>query len=178
MRGWLFGTVALLTFGILLASKALRWKLLNHCAELDRIEDEGLRDTIRYHLLNEYEPSRLKAILLAVTPTLLFDVLGDALISAGRGFYGLAMILVLLPLIAVGEVWLVRNELKRAVRRALAFRGVLVCLHCGYDLSRQEESRCPECGHAFDPARRSLKKGAFYAVGFWQEPKVPGNERP
>ena len=47
--------------------------------------------------------------------------------------------------------WLVRRSSQQELRRCLHSIGVLLCLHCGYDLRGQTEPRCPECGRAFNP---------------------------
>ena len=66
--------------------------------------------------------------------------LGSALIS---GFVG--------GLIGrCGFQWYLRNPIRKYLRDELVARGVPICLRCGYDLRGQTESRCPECGGAFD----------------------------
>lgn len=43
-------------------------------------------------------------------------------------------------------VRLVREPMRKSLRRQLAERGVPVCVPCGYDLRGLTERRCPECG--------------------------------
>jgi hypothetical protein len=43
-----------------------------------------------------------------------------------------------------------RRNIQRSLRSQLIERGTPICLECGYDLRGQIESRCPECGTAFD----------------------------
>ena len=46
--------------------------------------------------------------------------------------------------------WIYGRRLPELVRRELNDQGIPVCIACGYDISAQEVSRCPECGRAFD----------------------------
>lgn len=68
-------------------------------------------------------------------------------------------------------VQIARRRIRPFIWQKLAERGVIVCLHCGYDLRGQTVCRCPECGKAFDPQRLTLKKGVMYAVDCWRERK-------
>jgi hypothetical protein len=53
---------------------------------------------------------------------------------------------------AVFFVYLAAARRRRFLRKLLREEGVIICLHCGYDLRGLTEGRCPECGHSFDPA--------------------------
>ncbi len=44
-------------------------------------------------------------------------------------------------------VWVVRNPIRRGLRRQLATNGLPICVQCGYDTRELTEPRCPECGH-------------------------------
>jgi hypothetical protein len=53
--------------------------------------------------------------------------------------------------IFIGCLWH-RRLTRRRLRVELTKLGQAICLECGYDLRGQVESRCPECGRAFDRA--------------------------
>ena len=50
----------------------------------------------------------------------------------------------------VGWKMTLRDRYRRLLREELIQLGVPICVHCGYDLRGLTESRCPECGRAFD----------------------------
>ncbi len=51
--------------------------------------------------------------------------------------------------------WIYGRKLRELVRHELNTQGIPVCIGCGYDISAQEVSRCPECGRDFDPGAAS-----------------------
>jgi peptidoglycan/LPS O-acetylase OafA/YrhL len=69
---------------------------------------------------------------------------------------------VLIPLVVLsGAVWyggfraFVREPMRKRLRASLRSHGLLLCIHCGYDLRGVGESRCPECGDAFTKPQHS-----------------------
>lgn len=48
-------------------------------------------------------------------------------------------------------VRLVREPMRKSLRRQLAERGVPICVPCGYDLRGLADGRCPECGASVSP---------------------------
>lgn len=63
---------------------------------------------------------------------------------------------VFIPVWCIGAVFLTfmlfRSGIRRRIRAELIDKGVALCIHCGYNLAGQVESRCPECGEDFDPS--------------------------
>lgn len=48
--------------------------------------------------------------------------------------------------VAVIQIWLCRRYIQGSIRREMVERGMLVCVHCGYDLTGNISGICPECG--------------------------------
>ena len=161
----------LLGFGIVCAGPLLvQDRMLASLPEIRGIKDEELREYVKGSVIGNSQPSWVVRIL-GTGFTYGFFVGTEYLLSyfshprdgasLRNDVYGAAWAFFLL--------WMSRASLRKSVRRKLAERGVLVCLHCGYDLRGQTVCRCPECGKAFDPQRLTLKKGALYAVDCWRE---------
>lgn len=51
-----------------------------------------------------------------------------------------------------------RKPVRRYLREDLVGRGIPICVECGYDLRGLSESRCPECGAAFDAGLLSSER--------------------
>jgi len=43
-------------------------------------------------------------------------------------------------------LWLTNGAVRREMRDELRFKGLPICVKCGYDLGSIENSNCPECG--------------------------------
>lgn len=72
---------------------------------------------------------------------------------------GIPLALVLAVALFLGHRIFIAPCVQAEIRRELAGRGYLVCVHCGYDLRAQTELRCPECGLAFVLPQEKTQKG-------------------
>ncbi len=59
------------------------------------------------------------------------------------------------------------EEMKAAWGADLPFIG-LCCPKCGYNLTGTTETRCPECGEAFDPAKLRPPKSGWRSGSWWR----------
>jgi hypothetical protein len=173
--------ITILAFGltVVCATAFLVRRMLRDLPEIRQIADEELRNHIVYSVRESFELSGGKKVLAAVLPFALFiaaDWVLSCLTTPDRlrsGSLGCLMLHIaglgcLVPVVTILEYRVARKELRRFVWRRCAQHGVLVCMHCGYDLRGQTVCRCPECGKPFDPKRLSLKTGAFYPLDFWR----------
>jgi len=56
---------------------------------------------------------------------------------------------ILVPLLGgLSTHFLLRNRMRKGLRRYLRDEGVILCIPCGYDLAGNESGVCPECGEA------------------------------
>jgi hypothetical protein len=176
--------VAILAFGltVVCANAVLFRRLLEDCPDVRQIADDTLRSQIIYQIQESFALSWPKAVFAKILPFALF-LLVDWVLSYWATpsrlrisslsclMIKVAVVGCLVPAVTILLHRMARKELRRFIRRRLAQRGVLMCIHCGYDLRGQTVCRCPECGKPFDPKRLSLKKGALYAVDFWRGDK-------
>ncbi len=138
--------------------------------DLKVIDDEQVRRAIAEEVDTHLERQRRYRVVFALVTVAVWAVailliLLTALVSRFQRMGALAHAV---PLVLIGAAvgpFLVQRALfhrraQRLLRELLIERGILVCVHCGYDLRGQTEPRCPECGRAFDPELLRESTGA------------------
>lgn len=71
---------------------------------------------------------------------------------------GIVAVLLTLPLLRIGGLYLQREDLRTISRRHLAELGFPLCVWCGYDLRGIVEPVCPECGKGPYPGTLKPRK--------------------
>lgn len=143
--------------------------MLDNLAEILEISDEETGRQVASLVRKAFAPGGID-LSTHLLPLIVLYVADHVLsrLGAPLALYVVGMASVV-PVCVFVLVQMARRRIRPFIWRKLAERGVLVCLHCGYDLRGQTVCRCPECGKAFDPQRLSLQKGAMYAVDCWRD---------
>ena len=128
------------------------FRRLRDCAfpDLLRLQDEYHRNQV-WGMANKESGLEWFLPIAAYTPLLPWMY-----VAVNLNLSLVSMMLMMVPAFMVVSVsaqcfvvFLLHRKLDRSIWRQLRERGVLICTHCGYDLTGNTSGVCSECGREF-----------------------------
>lgn len=130
--------------------------------ELARFPTRDRRDTVNQAAARMMlsSPGFCARLILVLVCNIVIGVWGRRFIPLGLLSTTVSVFGLIIIVSAAGGIWIGMayvQRVKRYFRKVLVEDGIPICIRCGYDLSGQTETRCPECGQPFSPGL--LRKG-------------------
>jgi hypothetical protein len=126
------------------------WVYMVLCPELKRLPSDEQRQQVVTATKTSIMKSKwfgLQLLGFVILSMAGFKVMGWAT-TPGAAHFALYTLGVVVAYIVIFS-WIYGRKLRDIVRTELNQQGIPICISCGYDISGQQVSRCPECGREF-----------------------------